>query len=85
MSSIVEGLAFDSVSFCFSGVGSASSGFGRNVGLLVFSGGLLVLRFFKRAQVVGNDFSLIGTPFFFSVSMISFWGTPKLIALSIAS
>lgn len=85
MSSIVEGLAFDSVSFRFSGVGSASSGFVRNVGLLVFSGGLLVLRFFKRAQVVGNDFSLIGTPFFFSVSMISFWGTPMLIALSIAS
>ena len=72
MSSIVEGLAFDSVSFCFSGVGSASSGFVRNVGLLVFSGGLLVLRFFKRAQVVGNDFSLIGTPFFFNVAMISF-------------
>lgn len=72
MSSIAEGLAFDSVSFCFSGEGSASAGFGRNVGVLICSGGLFVLRFFKRAQVVGNDFSLIGTPFFFSVAMISF-------------
>ena len=59
MSSIADGFGAGSVSLCDSCADCASDGLIFNAGLLAIAGAVFVLRFFRRAQVVGNDLSLI--------------------------